>query len=56
MTDKGSVFVSQVIHEVAETLRMKHATTNHAQTIGVLQWAHATLKTSLRMASGENGK
>ena len=56
ITDKGSVFVSQVLHEVAETLRIKHATTKHAQTIGVLQWAHATIKTSLRMASGENRK
>ena len=35
--DKGSVFVSQVIHEVAEILgiNLKHATTKHAQTIGV---------------------
>ena len=33
-TDKGSVFVSQVIHEVAEILgiNLKHATTKHAQT------------------------
>ena len=38
ITDKGSVFVSQVIHEVAEILgiNLKHATTKHAQTIGVL--------------------
>ena len=36
ITDKGSVFVSQVIHEVAEMLgiNLKHATTKHAQTIG----------------------
>ena len=58
ITDKGSVFVSQVIHEVAEILGiyLKHATTKHAQTIGVLERAHATLKTSLKMASGENRK
>ena len=38
ITDKGSVFVSQVIHEVAEKLgiNLKHATTKHAQAIGVL--------------------
>ena len=32
ITDKGSVFVSQVIHEVAEILgiNLKHATTKHA--------------------------
>ena len=58
ITDKGSVFVSQVTHEVAEILgiNLKHATTKHAQTIGVLDRAHATIKTSLKMASGEYRK
>ena len=58
ITDKGSVFVSQVIHEVAEILgiNLKHAPTKHAQTIGVLERAHATIKTSLKMASGEYRK
>ena len=58
ITDKGSVFVSQVIHEVAEILGifLKHATTKHAQTIGVLERAHITIKTSLKMASGEYRK
>ena len=58
ITDKGSVFVSQVIHEIAEILgiKLKHATTKHAQTIGVLERAHATIRTSLKMASGENRK
>ena len=53
--NKGSVFVSQVLHEVAEILGMylKHATTKLAQTIGVLEGAHATIKTSLKMASVE---
>ena len=33
--DKGSVFVSQIIHEVDEIgINLKHATTKHAQTIG----------------------
>ena len=56
--DKGSVLISQAIHEVAETLgiNLKHATTKHAQTIGVLERAHATIKTSLKMASGEYRK
>ena len=38
ITDKGSVFVSQVIHEVAEMLgiKLKNAT-KYAQTIGVLE-------------------
>ena len=58
ITDKGGVFVSQVIHEVAEILGiiLKHATSKHAQTIGVLERAHATIKTSLKMASGEYKK
>ena len=58
ITDKESVFVSQVIHEVAEILGiiLKHATTKHAQTIGVLERAHATIKASLKMASGEYRK
>ena len=58
ITDKGSVFVSQNIHEVAEILgiNLKHATKKHAQTIGVLERAHATSKTSLKMASGEYRK
>ena len=58
ITDKGSVLVSQVLHEVAEILdiNLKHATTKHAQTIGVLERAHATIKTSLKMASGEYRK
>ena len=58
ITDKGSVFVSQVIHEVAEILgiNLKHATKKHAQTIGVLERAHATIKISLKMASGEYRK
>ena len=58
VTDKGNVFVSQVIHEVAEKLgiNLKHATTRHAQTIGVLERADATTRISLKMASGEYRK
>ena len=58
ITDKGSVFLSQVIHEVAEVLgiKLKHVTTKHAQTIRVLERAHATIKTSLKKASGEDRK
>ena len=42
ITGKGSVFVSQVLNEVTEKLgrNLEHATTKHAQTIGVLDWAH----------------
>ena len=55
ITDRGSVFVSQDKHEVAEKLsiNLKHATTEHAQTTGVLERAHATIKTSFKVASGQ---
>ena len=58
ITDKGSVFVSQVIHEVTEILgiNLKLATSKHTQTIGVLERVHATIKSSLKMASGEYRK
>ena len=58
LIDKGSAFVSQVIQEVAERLGtyLKHATTKHAQTIVVLERANPTIKTSLKMASGEYRK
>ena len=56
--EEGSVFVSQVIHEVAEILgiNLKLATTKRAQTIGFLERAHATIRTSLKMASGDYRK
>ena len=58
ITDKRNVFVSQVIHEVAEVLgiNLKHAITKDAQTIGVLERAHATIMISLKMASREYRK
>ena len=58
ITDRASVFVSQVIQEVAETLslNLKHATTKHAEKIRVLERAHAKITTSLKMASDENRK
>ena len=58
ITDKGSVFVSQILHEVAETLglTLKHATTEYTQTIGVLEGSHGAIKNSLKMTSGEYRK
>ena len=55
ITDKRSVLVSQVRHELAEILgiSLKHASTKHAKIIRVLERAHATIKTSFKMASGE---
>ena len=55
ITDKGSVFVSQVTHEAAEIegIILKHAAIKHAQNIGVLESANPTIRTFLKMASGE---
>ena len=55
ITDKGSAFTSTIIAEITQILgiTLKCATTNHPQTIGKLERTHASLKTNLKMASGE---
>ena len=48
------MFMSQVIKEVAEVLgiTLQHATTKHAQTIGMLERTHASLKNTLKIETG----
>ena len=55
VSDKGSVFMSQVIKQVAEILgiTLQHATTKHAQTIGMLERTHASIKKTLKTERGE---
>ena len=55
LTDKGSQFRSEVVNQIAQTLdiRISHASTKHAQTIGILERTHASLKTSLKVSTGE---
>ena len=55
LTDKGSQFRSDVVNQIAQTLdiRISHASTKHAQTIGKLERTHASLKTSLKISTGE---
>ena len=55
ITDKGSAFTSTIIAEITQILgiKLKCATTKHPQTIGKLERTHASLKTNLKMASGE---
>ena len=55
LTDKGSQIRSEVVNQIAQTLdiRIKHASTKHAQTIGILERTHASLKTSLKISTGE---
>ena len=55
ISDKGTAFMSHVIKEVAGVLgiTLKHATTKHAQTIGLLERSHASIKQSLKNETGE---
>ena len=55
ISDKGSVFMSQVIKEVAEVvgITLQHATTKNARTIGSLERLHASLKKTLKIETGE---
>ena len=55
ITDLGTQFNAQRTHEVAAVLgiELKHATMKHAQTIGLLERTHASVKTHLKAATGE---
>ena len=55
ISDKGTAFTSHVIKEVAGVLgiTLKHATTNHAQTIALLERSHASIKQALKIETGE---
>ena len=55
ISDKGTAFTSHVIKEVAGVLgiTLKHATTKHAQTIGLPERSHASIKQSLKIETGE---
>ena len=49
ISDKGTAFMSHVIKEVAGVLgiTLKHPTTKHAQTIGLLERSHASIKQAI---------
>ena len=55
ISDKGTAFMSHVIKEVAGVLgiTLKHATTKHAQTIGLLEPFHTSTKQALKIETGE---
>ena len=55
ISDKGTAFTSIVFKEVAGVLgiALKHATTKHAQTIGLLERSHASIKQTLKIETGE---
>ena len=55
ISDLGTQFNAHVTHEVAAELgiELKHATMKHAQTIGLLERTHASVKTHLKAATDE---
>ena len=55
ISDKSTAFMSHVIKEVAGVLgiTLKHATTKHAQTIGLLERSDASIKKALKIETGE---
>ena len=55
ITDKGTQFMSEVMADATRTLsiQLRHATTKHAQTIGILERCHASLKESSKISTGE---
>ena len=55
ISDKGTALMSHVIREVAGVLgnTQEHATTKHAQTFGMLERCHASIKQALKIEAGE---
>ena len=55
ISDKCTAFMSYVIKEVAGVLgiTLKHATTKHARSIGLLERSHASIKQALKIETGE---
>ena len=55
ISDKGTAFMSHVFKEVAGVLgiTLKHTTTKHGQTIGLLERPHASIKQALKIETGE---
>ena len=55
ISDKGTAFTSIVIKEVVSVLgiTLKHANTKHAQTIGLLERSHTSIKQALKIETGE---
>ena len=55
ISDKCTAFMTHVIKEVAGVLSitLKHDTTKHAETIGLLEQSYASIKQTLRIETGE---
>ena len=57
IADLGSVFSSDLMHELASFLeiKLKHATLKHAQSMGVVERSHFSTKRILRLDSNQTG-
>ena len=55
ISDNGTAFMSHVFKEVAGVLgiTLKHATTKHAQAIGLLERSYASIRHALKVETGE---
>ena len=55
ISDEGTAFMSHVIKEAAGVLgiNLKHATTKHAKTIGMLEQSQASIKQALKIEKCE---
>ena len=55
MSDLGTQFVSELLHEITKLLEIKssHATLKHPQTIGVVERSHAALARILKLNSNQ---
>ena len=55
ISDKCTALMSHVNKEVAGILgiTLKHATAKHAQTFGLLEQSHASIKQALKIETGE---
>ena len=55
ISDRGTAFMSHVTKEVVGVLgiTLKHATTKHAQTMGLLERFNASIKLALKIETGE---
>ena len=57
ITDLGSVFTSDLMHELVSLLEIKlrHATLIYAQSVGVVERSHLSMKRILRLDSNQTG-
>ena len=57
IADLGSVFTSDLMHELASLLEIKLrlATLKHAQSVGVVEQSHLSMKRILRLYSNQTG-